>query len=375
MKNILGKTLLIGIVLLLVGVSALPSIAGTINEASDVTKIPQPQLLDTVWEENFDSYDLNSSLHGQGGWKGWDNDPAWTAYVSDDQARSSPHSVDIVGDADIVREFEGIVSGEWILTVWVYVPADLFGLSYFILLSDYADGAGQANEWAIQMVFDADQGLVISEHSGPSLPLVTDQWVEIRVEIDLDTDYFELYYDGTILEEKAWTAGPNNEGTGYLKLAAIDLFANSATSVYYDDLSLEGEATQPSLSCEGSLSWADVSPGDTVTGEFTIANVGAAGSELNWEIQNYPNWGTWTFTPENGVGLTPEDGELTISVEVVAPSDKNQNFTGSIRIVNVDNTNNFCDIDAALATPFSYNMPLLQRFINRHPIIAQILGL
>jgi len=49
MKNILGKTLLIGIVLLLVGVSALPSIAGTINEASVVTKIPQPQLLDTVW--------------------------------------------------------------------------------------------------------------------------------------------------------------------------------------------------------------------------------------------------------------------------------------------------------------------------------------
>ena len=27
------------------------------------------------WSDNFDSYATNSSLHGQGGWKGWGNDP------------------------------------------------------------------------------------------------------------------------------------------------------------------------------------------------------------------------------------------------------------------------------------------------------------
>lgn len=371
----LVKSLLIAIVLLLLGVSILPTINATINEASAINKQPQPQLLDIFWEENFDSYDLGSSMHEQGGWKGWDNNPAWTAYVTDEQSRSNPHSVDIEGDADIVREFSGLTSGQWNLTAWVYVPSDLFGLSYFILLSDYTDGAGQANEWAVQVRFDPDQGIVEAEHGGPSLPLITDQWVELSVLIDLDVDWFEFYYNGDLLEEKAWTAGPNNAGTGKLNIGAIDLFANSATSVFYDDITLEGEATEPSLTCEGSLSWTDVEPGATVTGTFTIANIGAPGSDLNWEIQNFPTWGTWTFTPNSGTGLKPEDGELTIEVEVVAPIDKNENFTGSVRVVNSDNTNNYCDIDVALATPVSYYRPLLQRFISRHPILAQLLGL
>ncbi len=27
------------------------------------------------WSDDFDSYANDSALHGQGGWKGWDNDP------------------------------------------------------------------------------------------------------------------------------------------------------------------------------------------------------------------------------------------------------------------------------------------------------------
>lgn len=377
MKNILVKTLLVGTVLLLIGVSVLPSINATNNEAGTLSRQiqPNPQPMNLVWEEDFDSYDVGSSMHGQGGWRGWDNDPIYTAYVTDEQSRSSPHSVDIEGMADIIYEYSGITSGQWTYIAWVYKPTDLTGSSYFILLSEYADGAGQSNEWAVQVRFDSAQGIVEAEHGGPNLPIITGQWVELRVEIDLDADWFEFYYNNVLLEEKAWTAGPNNQGNGKIKLAAVCLFANSASSVFYDDLSLAGEATQPSLTCSGSLSWAEVSPGTTVTGTFTIANIGAPGSELNWQIQNHPNWGTWTFTPNSGTSLTPEDGELTIEVQVVAPNEKEKDFSGSVRIVNNDNTNNYCDIDVALATPFSYNRPLLQRFINRFPIIAQILGL
>jgi hypothetical protein len=41
---------------------------------------------------------------------------------------------------------------------------------------------------------------------------------------------------------------------------------------------------------------------------------------LDWKVESYPNWGTWTFSPESGDGLKPEYVPNTISVSVVAPT-------------------------------------------------------
>ena len=117
------------------------------------------------------------------------------------------------------------------------------GTSYFLLLSDYTDGAGEDNSWAVQLRFDSYNLIVESEFDTLSLPLVLDQWTEVRVEIDLDGDWMEIYYDGDFLVEKEWTATPNNDLTGILNIGAVDLFANGATPVYYDDLSLEQVGT------------------------------------------------------------------------------------------------------------------------------------
>lgn len=374
MKNILGKTWIIGIMILFVGASVLPSINANIEEAGDITlKQEQAKPLMVFWEDNFDSYDEGQDLHGVGGWKGWDNVPAATAYVTADQALSSPHSVDILEVTDLVHEYVA-TSGEWTYTAWQYIPDEFIGQSYFILLSDYIDGG--PNTWAVQLNFWEDSQIVESQFDGAELPLITGKWVEIRVEIDLDGDWMEIFYDGDLLVEKEWSATVQNTGGGPLVISAVDLFANSASSVYYDDMSLVGEATGPDLDCEGDLDWVDVTTGETVTGSFTVENIGATGSELNWEIESYPDWGTsWTFTPDSGTGLKPEDGTVTINVEVVAPGDTETEFTGSVKIVNIDNTADYCTIDASLVTPVSHNMPFLQWFINRHPIIAGFLGL
>ena len=61
-------------------------------------------------------------MHGQGGWKGWDNDPTWTAYVTSAESRSTPHSVDVKGDTDLVHEYDGYTSGYFIYTAWQYLP-------------------------------------------------------------------------------------------------------------------------------------------------------------------------------------------------------------------------------------------------------------
>ena len=130
---------------------------------------------------------------------------------------------------------------------------------------------------------------------------------------------------------------------------------------------------QADLDCEGSLSWSQVSCGQTVSSSFFVKNVGDDYSSLNWEIESYPNWGTWTFTPNSGSDLTPEDGKKTISVKVVAPNEQEQSFSGNIKIVNSDDSNDYCTISVSLTTPKIKSMkisilkdfmPLFFRFIN-----------
>jgi hypothetical protein len=194
-----------------------------------------------TWADNFDSYTNGQFLDGgsdDGGWKGWDNTPSSGAYVTNAQSYSSPNSVDINGATDLVHEYTGYTTGKWIYRCMVYVPTDFNGLSSFILLSDYTDGAGQNNKWALVINFDSANQVVESYNDLVTAPLITGEWVELRTEIDLDTDWFKFYYDNTLLIEKAWTAGWNNVGDGFLVIDAVDLFANTATSMYIDDMSL-----------------------------------------------------------------------------------------------------------------------------------------
>jgi hypothetical protein len=108
----------------------------------------------------------------------------------------------------------------------------------------------------------------------------------------------------------------------------------------------------PNLNCEGSLSWTKVKPGKTVTGSFQVENIGGSNSFLNWNINiSTLDWGTWSFVPESGVNLTPQDGKLTVEVTVKAPDEKNTKFEGYIRVENVDNTTDFDVIPVYLKTP------------------------
>jgi PKD repeat protein len=136
----------------------------------------------------------------------------------------------------------------------------------------------------------------------------------------------------------------------------------------------------PDLVCSGSLTWADVTPGDTVTGSFTVSNVGGAGTGLNWEVDTYPSWGNWTFTPDSGIGLTPEGDNVTVQVSVIAPDEEEVTKTGEVKIVNSDDSSDSCTVSISLATPNNYPifnplMQLLKMLMQRFPILQQILWL
>ncbi|EMR75277.1 hypothetical protein MBGDF03_00902 [Thermoplasmatales archaeon SCGC AB-540-F20] len=142
-------------------------------------------------------------------------------------------------------------------------------------------------------------------------------------------------------------------------------------------------APMPDLNCEGSLSWSNVKPEETVEGSFTVKNIGDPGSLLDWEVAEYPEWGTWNFMPSSGEDLKPEDGAVTVQVTCIAPDGKNEEFTGSIRIINSENASDYCTINVSLSTPknklFIHNFPLIswlfERFPNMFPILRQLIGL
>ena len=137
-----------------------------------------------------------------------------------------------------------------------------------------------------------------------------------------------------------------------------------------------GQPEVPDLDCDGTLSWTEVTPGETVTGTFTVENIGDPLSLLDWEIESYPDWGTWTFDPDGGTGLLP-GAPVTVNVEIVAPDDPETNFTGEIVLVNSDNPDDTCIIDVSLATPVSQQSLIFQFFemlAQRFPILGMILA-
>lgn len=200
------------------------------------------------WSENFDSFPNGQQMHGVGGWTGWLGDPTAGAILTNRYSQSAPNSVAITGLSDLVHPFTGYTTGSYTFTAWQYIPTSFTGQTYFILLNTYP-GAPDQN-WSVQVTFTG--GMVTNEGaSGGTLPILTNQWVELRLEIDLVNDMQTFYYGGNVLYSATWTAEVS--GGGALEIAAVDLFANNASPVYYDTLSLVSDVIATESSTWGGV--------------------------------------------------------------------------------------------------------------------------
>jgi hypothetical protein len=161
----------------------------------------------------------------------------------------------------------------------------------------------------------------------------------------------------------------------YWKIVARDNHGGTTVGDIWDFTTEEPPA--PDLDCDGDLTWTDVEPGSTVEGDFTVSNIGAEGSLLDWEISDEPEWGTWTFTPSSGTDLA-EGSSVTIEVEVVAPDESEKTFTGEVTIVNSEDSGDTCTISVSLTTPRNRvsMQPLFLRFLERlferFPLLEQL---
>jgi len=215
------------------------------------------------WFEDFEAYDCNADIcaaDGVGGWVFWDGtDSSHHAYVSCSgdgyPVYEGEKSLRGLGDGtpgvpganadDIVHTYSFINTGYWAYTAYQYIPSTVNdgSANYFILLNQWEANGGGSTNWSTQLECNPQRGVIESEFENLTLPLVTDQWVEIKVlinlfETGLGADMQSIFYNGSLLSRKSWSEGVSGAGT--LTIQAVDLWFNDVTLdyVYYDDISL-----------------------------------------------------------------------------------------------------------------------------------------
>jgi len=234
------------------------------------------------WFEDFDSYTAATQVVGQGNWEEWG--PGSGATVSNAHARTPGNSIDINGPSDLVHQYAGYTTGTWVYRAHQYIPTGATGSTYFIMLNNYAYPSGPYS-WSMQLLFNTATGMISQNCGGAaviSMPFVYDQWAEIKVVVNLDQDWVQIYYNGALFDDPAvanhptlgggyrWSLGDfGTNTTGQVKIAAVDLFANSSSSVYYDDISLtrpeswyeDFDSYAPTSQVVGQGSWEEWGPG------------------------------------------------------------------------------------------------------------------
>jgi hypothetical protein len=306
--NLFKKNIIVFIIILFIwnGISQ-SSIGNIIDENSKIRNISMSNNISYDWFEHFEDYKLGGGIHGKGGWKGWNNNPNNNAYISDSQCRSPIRSLEISGSSDILKDLRNVYLPEKNqFKVYVFIPNDFEGESYFIMLSDYNDGAEENNKWSLQLRFDGARNIVESEFDSKSLSLIRNKWVELYVWFSFETDILRCYYDRVLLVEKPWTATVRNDGSGYLRLDAIDLYANGASPIYYDDMELDfggitfstcNEPDPPKVDGDKNLT-----QGNTET--YDIASEDKDGDDIWYQI----DWGDGSPKTE---WIGPYDSEVT----------------------------------------------------------------
>ena len=217
------------------------------------THLESPQAGDFF--DDFESYADGSDIVGQGGWEVWYTGGTH-ATVSSEQARGKL-SLRNIALSDIVHRF-AVDAGVWTFSVDTYVPSAPLKVAdgYVILMNQYQT---PTDNWSVQVRFDPAFKTVESQADSNTTTLITDAWVPLRCEIDLDADTLNIYYNDVLFAaDLIWSQ--NVSGGGITSIACTDLFSNGIEPMFYDNVSLKqagGPGCYPDCVADGTLDLFD----------------------------------------------------------------------------------------------------------------------
>ncbi|UCE59631.1 MAG: C10 family peptidase [Phycisphaerales bacterium] len=189
------------------------------------------------WCESFESYPTGS-IQGMGGWQGWgpgSGDPFYAGSVSTERNHTpgGSKSLEIVyhDTVHVFDGYDGSKSPYWMLGTRVFVSSSTYGNGWFIIMADYDGAAG--NTYALALEMDTDVNMIRNTDTFAALPLVFDEWAEIRLAINFERDVVSIYYNDVLLGKQKWSLGGGMDNIG-----AIDLWSPFSSGYYFDDLYL-----------------------------------------------------------------------------------------------------------------------------------------
>jgi hypothetical protein len=214
-----------------------------------------------------------------------------------------------------------------------------------------------------------DGGYIIAGWTN-SFGLGSDGWL---IKIDEDGN---LMWDKTFGPHGSFYSVEQNKEGGYIIVGQTEYYGPPKGNVWLIKVAPDYEY-QPNLHCSCKFNWSDIKPGITFTDFFNVQNIGGSLSLLDWKIESYPEWGTWTFTPSDYNDLKPGDGNNTVKIEITTPNEILKTFNGTIKIVSKHDSSDNCTISVSLTTPktkaISFN-PYFLRLFYRFPFFVKILN-
>ena len=294
-----------------------------------------------TFSDNFDSYSSGDNLAAKSAvWETWSspNGGADDVKVTNSKAKSGSNSIYFQstaangGPADVILPFGGARNnGQFELKMNMNVDAGKN--AYFNFQEQTTVGKG----YTIDVYFNDNKTLNINNQAAGSLLSVSypqGQWFEFELKVDLNTNRWDLYIDGT-------KAGSFQNSTR--ALASMDLFPINGSSFYVDDVSYTYTAYAPTSknasvtyigNVMGYLAGANVTPSVEIRNLGTTAITSAElsikynGNTLNKTLTgiSLPANGLYTTTFDNTLSIVGGNGDVVASVVTVnGTADDNAN--------------------------------------------------
>lgn len=229
---------------------------GDLNYDVEVILYDGTSATSVLFEDGFENYNAADYLAQQANALGVDEWTTWSLapgtgedpFVSSDQASVGSNSFVVETGNDCVLHLGNQTSGEYDLEFDMFVASGFQG--FFDVLHSFDGGV---YEWGIQVYFDlAGAGLVDAGGAGTaSFTYAYDQWLPVKMHINLNTDWAELYIDGNLVVEYQWSLDAASGAAGLNQLAAANFYAweDGATAKYYiDNVKFTSLVVEPWLS-------------------------------------------------------------------------------------------------------------------------------